>query len=168
MGEQGEQLGVMPTAQALELARKNNVDLVEVAPTAVPPVCRMLDYGKYRYEQTKKERQSRKSQKLSTLKEMRLRPKIGDHDLEAKLRSIKKFLMEGDKVRVTVMFRGREITHADLGYKLLQKVIQLMDGVGVVEKQATMEGRRMFVIMTQATTIKSKLKETQDAKAKDS
>jgi len=168
VGEKGEQLGVMPTAQALDLARKAGVALVEVAPTAVPPVCRRLDYGKYRYEQTKKERQAKKGQKLSELKEMRLRPKIGAHDLEAKMRFIKKFLADGDKVKVTVMFRGREITHADLGYKLLQKVVQLLEGLGTVEKPPAMEGRRMFIIMTPAAAApKSKPKETQDAKTKD-
>lgn len=175
VGENGEQLGVMPTIQALDLARKSNLDLVEVAPTASPPVCRLLDFGKYRYEQTKKERQARRSQKVSELKEIRLRPKISEHDLEAKLRFVKKFLSEGDKVRVTVMFRGREITHAELGYRLLQKVTQSMEGTGVVEKHAAMEGRRMFIIMAQAATAKqaaaaakSKPKETQDAKVKDS
>jgi len=168
VGEKGEQLGVMPLVQALDLARKSNLDLVEVAITASPPVCRLLDYGKYRYEQTKKDRQARKTQKISELKEMRLRPKIGEHDLEAKVKLIKKFLTEGDKVRVTVMFRGREITHTDLGFKLLQRVIQMLEGIGVLEKQAVMEGRRMFIIMTQAATVKSKPKETQDAKTKDS
>jgi translation initiation factor IF-3 len=159
----------MPTVQALDLARRGNVDLVEVAPTGTPPVCRLLDYGKYRYEQTKKERQARKSQNISMLKEIRLRPKIGEHDLEAKVRSVRKFLSEGDKVRVTVMFRGREITHADLGWKLLQKVVQMVAEVGVVEKQTVMEGRRMFIIMTQATAIKSRPKGVpQDAKAKNS
>jgi len=116
----------MPTTQAIELARKNNLDLVEVAPTVVPPVCRLLDYGKYKYEQTKKERQSRKAQKIIALREIRLRPKIGEHDLEFKVRSVKQLLADGDKVKVTVMFRGREITHADLGWKLLQKVIQTL------------------------------------------
>jgi translation initiation factor IF-3 len=157
----------MTLAAALDLARKSNLDLVEVAFTASPPVCRLLDYGKYRYEQTKKDKQARKAQKISELKEMRLRPKIGEHDLEAKVKLIKKFLVEGDKVRVTVMFRGREITHTDLGYKLLQRVIKMVEDVGVLEKQAVMEGRRMFIIMTQAAAIKSKPKETQDAKVKD-
>ncbi len=159
----------MPIAQAIELARKNNLDLVEVAPTAVPPVCRLLDYGKYKYEQTKKERQSRKAQKVIALREIRLRPKIGEHDLEFKVRSVKQLLADGDKVKVTVMFRGREITHADLGWKLLQKVIQTLGPAVVVEKNAVMEGRRMFIILNQPPTVKSKPKEVpQDAKAKDS
>jgi translation initiation factor IF-3 len=157
----------MPTAQALEVARKSNLDLVEVAPTAVPPVCRIIDYGKFRYEQTKKEKVARKSQKVSELREIRLRPKIGEHDLEFKLRSIKNFLADGDKVRVTVMFRGREISHADLGWKLLQRVVQILEGVAVLERQAIMEGRRMHIILAPGTTQKLKPKETQDAKVKD-
>jgi translation initiation factor IF-3 len=158
----------MPTVQAIELARKNNLDLVEVAPTVVPPVCRLLDYGKYKYEQTKKERQSRKAQKIIALREIRLRPKIGEHDLEFKIRSIKQLLTDGDKVKVTVMFRGREITHADLGWKLLQRVIQTMGTAAVVEKNAVMEGRRMFIILAQPPSGKSKPKEVpQDAKVKN-
>jgi translation initiation factor IF-3 len=159
----------MTVPQALELARKNNLDLVEVAPTAVPPVCRMLDYGKYKYEQTKKERQSRKAQRVIELREIRLSPKIGEHDLEFKVRSIRELLGDGNKVKVTVRFRGREITHADLGWKLLQKVVKTLEGIAVVEKQAVMEGRRMFIILAQAAAAKSKPKEVpQDAKAKDS
>jgi translation initiation factor IF-3 len=138
-----------------------------VAPTAEPPVCRIIDYGKFRYEQTKKEKTARKSQKVSELREIRLRPKIGDHDLEFKVRAIKNFLIDGDKVRVTVMFRGREISHADLGWKLLQKVIQTLEGVAVVERPALMEGRRMFIILAPAAAQKSKPKEAQDAKVKD-
>ena len=158
----------MPTVQALEVARKAMVDLVEVAPTAEPPVCRIIDYGKFRYEQTKKEKVARRSQKVSELREIRLRPKIGDHDLEFKVKAIKNFLIEGDKVRVTVMFRGREISHADLGWKLLQKVIQIVEGVAVLERPALMEGRRMFIILAPgAPAQKSKPKEAQDAKVKD-
>ena len=158
----------MTVPQALELAKKNNLDLVEVAPTAVPPVCRILDYGKYRYEQTKKERQARRAQKVIELREIRLSPKIGEHDLEFKVRSVKELLADGDKVKVTVRFRGREITHADLGWKLLQKVVKTLEGIAVVEKQAVMEGRRMFIVLTQAPNLKTKPKEVpQDAKAKD-
>jgi translation initiation factor IF-3 len=157
----------MPIAQALEVARRNNLDLVEVAPTAVPPVCRIIDYGKFRYEQNKKEKVAKKSQKVSELREIRLRPKIGDHDLEFKLRSIKSFLAEGDKVRVTVMFRGREVSHADLGWKLLQKVIQTLEGIAVLERQAIMEGRRMHIILAPGSAQKMKPKEIQDAKVKN-
>jgi len=101
----------MPLEQALETAKKHNLDLVEVAPTAVPPVCRILDYGKYKYEQEKREREARKSQHTTSLRHVRIRPKIDDHDFEAKKRTVRKLLGEGDKVRVVVMFRGREITH---------------------------------------------------------
>jgi translation initiation factor IF-3 len=165
----------MSVPQAIELAKKSGLDLVEVAPTAEPPVCRLLDFGKFKYEQTKKERQARKAQKVVELREIRFRPKIGEHDVEFKVRSIKQFLTAGDKVKVTVMFRGREITHADIGWKLLQKVTQLTDGLGVIEKQAVMEGKRMFIILAPSpTALKVKLKEVketkevpQDAKAKD-
>jgi translation initiation factor IF-3 len=114
--------------QALDLAKKKNFDLVEVAPTAVPPVCRLMDYGKFKYEQAKKEREMRKSQKPSILREIRLRPKIGEHDFEAKTRSVRKLLQDGDKVKITIMFRGREITHADLGWKLLEKMMESLKG----------------------------------------
>ncbi len=158
----------MTTLAALDLARKAGLDLVEVAPTATPPVCRLLDYGKYKYEQTRKERQARKAQKIVELREIRFRPKIGEHDVEFKIRSIKQFLTEGNKVKVTVMFRGREITHADLGWKLLQKVVQKLEGLGTIEKQAVMEGRRMFIIVA-PTTVAQKpkpkdIKETKETK----
>ena len=169
MGDNGEQLGVMTVPAALDMARKLNLDLVEVAPTAKPPVCRILDYGKFKYEQTKKERQSRRSQKLTALREIRLRPKIGEHDLAFKVRSVKEHLGDGDKVKVTVMFRGREMVHTDIGYKLLQKVAGLAEGAGTIERQAVMEGRRMFIIMAPVAAVKTKPKEVpQDAKAKDS
>jgi len=167
VGEKGEQLGVMPTAQALETARKMNVDLVEVAATASPPVCRMLDYGKYKYEQSKKERIARKSQKVSELREVRLRPKIGVHDFEAKLRSAKKLLAEGDKVKVTILFRGREITHPELGWKLLQRMRESLGEAAALERQPSMEGRRMNIILSPSTTQKAKTKGTQNAKTEN-
>lgn len=138
----------MPTAQALETARKRSLDLVEVAPTAVPPVCRILDYGKFKYEQAKKEREIRKGQKVAVLREIRLRPKIGVHDFDAKARSVKKLIESGDKVKVTIMFRGREITHADLGFKLLKKLMDSVKGIVVIDKQPMMEGQRMFMILS--------------------
>jgi translation initiation factor IF-3 len=138
----------MALYQALELAKKKSFDLVEVAPTAVPPVCRLMDYGKFKYEQAKKEREMRKSQKTSILREIRLRPKIGEHDFEAKTRSVKKLLQDGDKVKITIMFRGREITHADLGWKLLEKMMEVLKGTVSIEKQPMMEGSRMFMILT--------------------
>jgi translation initiation factor IF-3 len=137
----------MPLYQALELAKKKGFDLVEVAPTAVPPVCRLLDYGKFKYEQAKKEREMRKTQKVSIVREIRLRPKIGDHDFEAKTRSVKKLLLDGDKVKITIMFRGREITHANLGWRLLEKMMEVLKGTVAIEKQPMMEGSRMFMIL---------------------
>jgi translation initiation factor IF-3 len=164
VGDKGEQLGVMPLHQALELAKKRNYDLVEVAPTAVPPVCRLMDYGKFKYEQAKKEREMRKSQKISILREIRLRPKISDHDFEAKTRSVKKLLQGGDKVKITIMFRGREITHAQLGWRLLEKMMEVLKGTVSIEKQPIMEGSRMFMILTPLAGQQGKSVVSQQAK----
>ncbi len=144
----------MPTSQAQEMARRQNLDLVEVAPNVVPPVCRLLDYGKYKYRQTKKEHQARKSQKTSLLRQIRLRPKIGDHDFEAKARTARKLLAEGDKVKVTIIFRGREITHPQLGFKLLQRMTEILSDAGSVERQPVLEQRQMNIIMAPAATAK--------------
>jgi translation initiation factor IF-3 len=169
VGEKGEQLGIMPLSQAQETARKHDLDLVEVAPAAVPPVCRLLDYGKYKYQQAKKEQEMRKSQKVSLLREIRLRPKIGTHDFEAKARTARKLLADGDKVKVTVLFRGREITHPDLGWKLLQRMTETLEDTSAIERHPAMEGRRMNIILMPSTKSKAKeeLKETQDAKAEN-
>jgi translation initiation factor IF-3 len=137
----------MPTAQARELAKKSNLDLVEVAPTSVPPVCRLLDYGKFKYEQHKKEQQAKKSQKVTLLREIRLRPKIGVHDFEFKARTAKKLLGDGAKVKVTLLFRGREITHPELGWKVLQRMTEALADAGTLERQPVMEGRRMDIII---------------------
>ena len=158
VGEKGEQLGIMPLDQAREVARNHNLDLVEVAATAVPPVCRLLDYGKYKYEQAKKEREARKSQKVVSVREVRLRPKIGEHDFQAKARLARKLLDGGDKVKLTVLFRGREITHPDLAWKLLQRMAESLQEVASVEGQPAMEGRRMHVIMAPVAAQKSKAK----------
>ena len=172
MGEKGEQLGVMPVIQAREAARKENLDLVEVAPTAVPPVCRLLDYGKYKYEQTKKEREARKNQKTSALREVRMRPKIGVHDFDAKARIAKKLLGEGDKVKVTVMFRGRENAHPELGWKLLQRMAETLADAASMERPAAIQGRRMDIILTPSvqkvkTKEKEEEKENKDAETQD-
>lgn len=158
VGEKGEQLGIMPLFQALEVAKKHNLDLVEVAPNSTPPVCRLLDYGKYKYEQAKKEREIRKSQKVPLLREVRLRPKIDNHDLEAKTRLARKLLDGGDKVKVTVMFRGREITHPEIGWKLLQRVVESLQGVASLERRPMMDGRRMLIILSPAVTQQAKVK----------
>jgi len=162
VGEKGEQLGIMPLNQALEIARKHNLDLVEVAATAVPSVCRLLDYGKYKYEQAKKERELRRKQKVALLREVRLRPKIDNHDFEAKARSVRKLLESGDKVKVTVLFRGREITHLEFGWKLLQRMTETLKGVASVERQSVMEGRRMNIILAPAATQKAKIEEVKE------
>jgi translation initiation factor IF-3 len=160
VGEKGEQLGIMPLYQAREIAREHNIDLVEVAATAIPPVCRLLDYGKYRYEQARKEREARRSQKVALLREVRLRPKIGDHDFEAKARSVKKLLGGGDKVKVTVMFRGREITHPEIGWRLLQRMSESLTEVASVERQPVIDGKRMITILSPIVTQKIKVKES--------
>ena len=164
VGKKGEQLGIMPVPQAMEIARKHNLDLVEVAPIAVPPVCRLLDYGKYKYEQAKKERELRKSQKVSTLREVRLRPKIGNHDFEAKARSVRKLLDEGDKVKVTIMFRGREITHPDIGLRLLQRMVESLKETASIDQQPSLEDRRMTLVLSPATDQKVTAKKEETKK----
>ena len=157
VGEKGEQLGIMPTAQAREIARKQNLDLVEVAATSVPPVCRLLDYGKFKYEQAKKEREVRKSQRVAVLREVRLRPRIDNHDFEAKTRLVKKLLDGGDKVKVSVMFRGREITHSEIGWKLLQRMTESLKEAASLERQPSMDGTRMVMILLPVAVQKTKL-----------
>ncbi|MFH0913809.1 MAG: translation initiation factor IF-3 [Chloroflexota bacterium] len=167
VGEKGEQLGIMTAPQALEIARKQNLDLVEVAPTAEPPVCRIIDYGRFRYEQAKKEREQKKGQKVSLLREIRLRPKIGEHDFLSKYRSARKLLEEGNKLKVTVMFRGREITHPDLGWKLLKKMSEALKDVAAEERPPVLQGKGMSTLLVSLgkTKVKEGVKETQDAKA---
>jgi translation initiation factor IF-3 len=161
--EEGKQLGVMPVPQALSLAREQGLDLVEVAPTAQPPVCRIVDYGKLKYEQAKKERQSKKGQHLSQVREVKVRPKIGIHDLEAKLRNARKMLGEGDKIKVVVVFRGREMAHQDRGWVLLQKVGESLKDVSVPDRPPSMEGNTLGVIFApskQLKDLKAQKKET--------
>jgi translation initiation factor IF-3 len=141
----------MPLFEALRMAQDRNVDLVEVAPTAVPPVCRLLDYGKYRFEQDKKDREARKNQKVALLKEVRMGPATDEHDLEFKAKSIQKFIEEGDKVKVTVRFRGRQMAHPQLGRQVLDTVVEKLQGVAAVERAPLVEGRTMSMILTAAT-----------------
>lgn len=143
----GEQKGIVPTIEALNMARSRNLDLVEVAPTASPPVCKILDYGKYRFEMEKKLRDSKKKQKPVKLKEIRMQPKIGPGDLDFKSKHVQEFLNEGNKVKVTVRFRGRELAHTELGLVVLQEVLKRLDDHYVVEKQPAMEGRFMSMIL---------------------
>lgn len=148
IGADGEQLGIVPIFRALDMARAANLDLVEMSPMAQPPVCKILDYGKFKYEQTRKEREARKNQKMQVLKEMRLKPKIGEHDLEFKTKLIQNFLEDGDKVKVTVNFRGRENAHPELGRAVLEDVAKRLQGVGAVERMPLLEGRAMVMIMS--------------------
>jgi translation initiation factor IF-3 len=145
--DEGQQLGVMPTTRALALAGEKGLDLVEVAPTAVPPVARILDYGQYKYELQKREREQKKKQKSQTFKEVRLAVKIDVHDLQTKARRAAEFLDKGDRVKVTVRFRGREISHANLGRDLLVRVADLLAEHGTVERQPLLEGRSMYIVM---------------------
>lgn len=141
--EEGTQVGVIPTFDALRMARERGLDLVEVAPNAMPPVCRLMDYGKFRYEESRKERESRKNQHVVELKEVRIRPKIDDHDLETKGRQAAKFLDGGDKVKLTVLFRGREMAHPDIGRGLLDQLAEQLRPHGTIESPPRMEGRTM-------------------------
>jgi len=159
VGEKGEQLGIMPIDQAREVARKQSLDLLEVAATSVPPVCRLIDYGKFKYEQAKKEREARKSQKVALLREVRLRPRIDDHDFEAKTRLVRKLLDGGDKVKVSVMFRGREITHSEIGWRLLQRMMESLKEVASPERQPSMDGARMVMILSPVAARKTRLGE---------
>lgn len=145
--DEGGQNGIVPTREALELAKERNLDLVEVSPNANPPVCKILDFGKYRYEQEKRLRDSRKNQKALKIKEIRMQPKIGSGDLDTKAKHVQEFLDEGDKVKVTIRFRGRELAHTELGYDVLKEVEKrLKEGSYSIEKPAAMEGR--FMSMT--------------------
>ena len=148
--ENGEQLGVLPTRDALAMARERDLDLVEVAPNSAPPVCRLLDYGKFRYLQTTKEREMRRSSKASSLRQVRFRPRIGRHDIEAKERLVKRLLDEGSKVKVTVLFRGREIVHPELAVNLLRGVAETLKNDAKVEQAPSMEGRMMSIILVPA------------------
>ncbi|MCL6592542.1 MAG: translation initiation factor IF-3 [Alicyclobacillus sp.] len=145
--ENGGQLGIMNIRDARRIAEEKNLDLVNVAPTAKPPVCRIMDYGKFKYEQSKKEREQRKNQKVILLKEVRMTPNIEEHDFQVKLKNVLKFLQDGDKVKVTVRFRGREITHASIGQQLLQKLAASATEHGVVERPPRLEGRNMIMIL---------------------
>jgi translation initiation factor IF-3 len=145
--ENSEQLGVVPTIEALRIAREKNLDLVEVAPMAAPPVCRLMDYGRFKYEQTKKERDARKNATKVELKEVRLRPKTDDHDINFKTRAIQRFLEEGDKVKVTLVFRGREMAHPQIGRTILEGMAEKIRNLGQVERMPLLEGRQMIMVM---------------------
>ncbi len=147
MDENGEQLGIMSARDAQRLATERDLDLVEVAPNGRPPVCRIMDYGKHKYEQSKRDKVAKKKQKVVTLKEVRMSPKIDEHDFDVKLKNTEKFLRSGDKVKVTVRFRGREIVHANLARTKLGDLATRMKEVGTVERPPKLEGRNMIMIL---------------------
>lgn len=144
---EGQQLGVLPIREALRLAHERHLDLVEIAPHVDPPVCRIMDYGKYKYEQSKKEREARKRQKIVDVKEIRMTPKIEDHDFDVKARSAARFLSEGNKVKITVRFRGREIVHADLAKDMLNGLVERLGSLCTVERPPRVEGRAMVMVL---------------------
>ena len=147
VGADGEMIGVVTLREGLALAEEAGLDLVEVSPNADPPVCKILDFGKFKYEAQKKKNEARKKQKVIEVKEIKLRPNIDDHDYGVKMRSMRKFLEEGDKVKVTLRFRGRELAHQDLGMKVLERVKEELDDLGKVEQLPKMEGRQMVMVI---------------------
>ena len=148
----GNQIGILPTYKALATAGDFGLDLVEISPNANPPVCKIMDYGRYKYEQTKKKQEAKKKQTLVQVKEIKVRPKTGEHDLQTKLGHIKKFIEKKDKVKVTVIFRGREITLSDLGRDVLQRMATEVEDIAVVEQYPKFEGRTMFMILAAKTS----------------
>jgi translation initiation factor IF-3 len=144
--DEGEQKGIVPTLDALKMAKDKELDLVEVSPNANPPVCKILDFGKYRFEMEKKLRDSKKNQKVLKIKEIRMQPKIGPGDLDTKAKHVQEFLDEGDKVKITIRFRGRELAHTDLGFGVLQEVLKRLTSAYMIEKPAAMDGK--FMSMT--------------------
>lgn len=147
----GEQLGILPVREALRIAGESQLDLVEVAPTAKPPVCRIMDFGKFKYEQQKRDKETKKKQKVVTVKEVKLRPNIEEHDFQVKLKNAQRFLADGDKVKVTIMFRGRELSHPELGREVLNKMASELKELANVERAAKLEGKNMILILAAKT-----------------
>ena len=145
--DEGNQLGVMTTQDALKRAQEAGLDLLELAPTAAPPVCRIMDYSKYKYDQEKKEKEAHKKQRVIHVKEIRIGPKIGEHDYQFKFRALQDFLKRGDKVKITMMFRGREMAHVDLGRKILDRLASDISAVGEIEEPPRLEGRFINMVI---------------------
>ena len=165
MGPDGDQLGILPIEQALARAQDLGMDLVEISPMAKPPVCKIMDYGKFKYTEKKKQNEAKKKQVVVQLKEVKLRPRTEEHDYNVKIGKIREFLGEANKARVTVMFRGREITHRELGQKVLQRVIEDMKEVAVIESAPRMEGRQMFMILSPNQKMLQRQRDQAKAKA---
>ena len=147
IGAEGEQIGILPRMEAIALAKEAGMDLVEVAATADPPVCRIMDFGKFKYEQQQKKKEAKKNQSVVQIKEIKVRPKTDDHDYETKLRHIRRFLTDGDCCKVTVFFRGREIVHKDRGQAILERVIEDTKDIGKVEQEPSAEGRTLQMLL---------------------
>lgn len=147
IGADGDQLGILPRSEAMEMAKEAGLDLVEVAATSDPPVCRIMDYGKFKYEQQKKKADARKRQSVIQIKEIKVRPKTDDHDYETKLRHIRRFLEDGDRCKVTVFFRGREIIHKDRGIAILERMVQDLSDVAKLEQEPRAEGRTLQMLL---------------------
>ncbi len=147
IGHDGQQLGIIEIRKALELAALEHLDLVEVAPNADPPVCKIMDYGKFKYQQNKRSQEAKKKQTVIQVKEVKIRPKTDEHDLQVKIRHIKRFLSQKDKAKVTILFRGREIAYSDQGFKLLERIKEELKEEVVIEQQPKMEGRNLIMIL---------------------
>jgi translation initiation factor IF-3 len=163
--DEGDQLGVMATHEALRLAEEKGLDLVEISPRAFPPVCRIMDYGKYKYEEAKKKQQARKKASTVEIKEIKFRPKTEGHDLAFKVKHIRRFVEGGNKVRLVVVFRGREITHPQTGQAMLNRVIEMVTDIASVEANANMEGRRMLMVIAPKPGVVRKAQEAKKAAA---
>lgn len=159
--DEGGQVGIVSIREAQQLAEEKGLDLVEVAPNAVPPVCRLMDYGKFRYEQSKKEREARKNQRQIDMKEVRLRPKTDEHDLEVKSNQARRFLKTGDKVKFTVRFRGREMAHPDIGRSMLEQIAETLRDIAVVEQRPAMEGRAFSLVLAPNPQTLKEARQTQ-------
>jgi translation initiation factor IF-3 len=156
IGADGKQVGIMPVPQALDLAYQSGLDLIEIAPQASPPVCRIQDYGKYRFEQTKREKEARRAQKKVEIKEIRLRPKTGENDIMVRLRAARRFLEEGAKVKVWLRFRGREVTHPELALAVLERIAKELSDISIIEQRAAREGRTMLMVLAPSPGKKRK------------
>jgi translation initiation factor IF-3 len=164
--ENGTQVGIIGAREALQMAEERGFDLVEVAPNAVPPVCRLLDYGKFRYEQSQKEREARKNQKQADLKQIRLMPKTADHDITTKANQAKRFILQGDKVKFNVRFRGREMAHPDIGRKMLEEIAEQLRDIAVVEQKPLMEGRVLSLLVAPTAKVLKAAQQAQKERAK--
>ncbi len=160
--ETGQQLGIMPPPAALAIAKQKGLDLVEISPTAVPPVCRIMDFGKYQYQEQKRSREAKKHQRVIEVKEIKFRPKVDEHDYDFKKKHIERFLADGDKVKATIFFRGREMAHPEIGRRILERLIGELSDVAMAEAAPRQEGNQMHVILTGKAGRKTAPKKTQD------